>query len=149
IRPGRLRRPTPARTPELLWIAVHLAVDGPGSDAEEPRGQRLVAAGVAERLADQEPLDLLERHAQGHRERPAERRPGGLRAAPGSRRLASRGADRSRKIAERELRLAAEHHRSLDGVLELAHVAGPGVGREGRKGLGGDARERLLVAPRE
>ena len=42
---------------------AELAVDGPRRDAEELRGDRLVALRVAQRLADDAALDLVERRA--------------------------------------------------------------------------------------
>ena len=46
-------------------LRLQAPVDRPGSDAEELRGQALVASGLAQRLVDQDALDLIQLHAQG------------------------------------------------------------------------------------
>src|SRR5690348_7959868 len=94
-------------------VALELPVDGPGGDAQEPRGHALVAAGVAERLLEHPPLDLLQRRPDGDDHvacRSARTLADGLRQVPDVQHVA-----------------AGEHHRALDGVLQLAHVARPGV----------------------
>src|SRR5690242_4896341 len=62
----------------LVARFAQLAVDGARRDAEKLRGQRFVAVGVAEGLADETALDLVERRADGEAER-AGRWRGGLR----------------------------------------------------------------------
>ncbi len=78
-----------------------------------PRGEVLVALGVPQRLVDHAALDLVHRRADGdHDLRGRAHRP---------------LAHRLGQVVHLDDVAAAEHHRALDGVLQLAHVAGPGV----------------------
>src|SRR5690606_15781281 len=96
--------------------AIDLAVDGPGGDAEDARGERLVAPRVPEGLLDHLPLDLLHRHADGDDDRTAGRESGPF----------GHGfAHRLRQVLELDAAAAGEDDRALDGVFEFAHVAGP------------------------
>src|SRR5262249_55077012 len=99
-------------------LALELAVNGPGRDAEELRRQPLVALGVAQGLVDGLALDLLERGADRERK---DARPGVERGLL---------AHLARQVVLADRGLAREHDGPLDRVLELAHVARPGVDRE-------------------
>ena len=50
------------------------------------------------------------------------------------------------QIGEPELGTLRERYRALDRVLELAHVAGPGVAVQGRAGLGGESLASAFAA---
>ena len=58
-------------------------------------------------------------------------------------------ADPLGKIVHDDLVEARERDRALDAILQLAHVAGPGVGDELRGGRGGDAATALRRSLRE
>src|SRR5690606_34091195 len=93
-------------------------------------GEALVAVAHAQRLLDHAALDDLERGADLEAD-----------AAGAALALAESGGE----VALAHAGVAAEDHRALDGVLELADVAGPAPGLQGLHGLGREAVERLAV----
>src|SRR5579872_2781199 len=99
--------------PASLRHAVDLAVDRARRDPEELRGDGLVPPRVAQRLANDAQLDLVEGGADLERERRGRGRLG--------------LGDVVREIALAEGVVAREHHGALDDVLELAYVAWPRV----------------------
>ena len=92
------------REAELLDPVAHLVA----VDAEQLRRLGLVAAGALERLHEQLPLDLLEVDAFGRQPE-----------------LGRRHAARQREVLRLELAAVDQQHRALDGVAQLADVAGP------------------------
>src|ERR687884_623889 len=86
------------------------AVERAAAQAQRLRGLADVALEARERLLDEEPLDLLERHLL------EPRRPRG----------AARGAAQ-REVGRAHLVAVREEHRALDRVVELADVARPEV----------------------
>ena len=83
------------------------------------RGERLVAADGLEHAQDVAPLHLLERH-QLRRDR----------RSPTSTCEPPVGADLLGQVVDGDLVEARRARRALDAVLQLAHVAGPGVGEQ-------------------
>src|SRR6185295_487695 len=133
--------------PALVRLpGFELAEDGGRVDAEDARGQRLVALGHAQRLLEDARLHLGERRPQLDLE---EALPGcgGL----GARRLvAADDHHRSVDDAVRQLRRldacpAGEHHRALHHVHELPHIAGPRIGLEAVERLLREAVEAPVV----
>src|SRR5690606_10310394 len=102
-------------------------------DPEELRGEGLVSVRVLQRFSDRPVLDFGERGSDRECEGSAARR-GGIR-------------DGIRQIAEPERVRSAQHGRAFDHVLELAHVAGPGVVGELLQHLGTDPESRAPVLP--
>ena len=105
------------------FLGGELAVEGRDVDAEQRGGLLLVAVGDGERLADRGLLDLLERRA--------DRQDHDVAAAPLL-------ADRRRQVLLAQQRLARHDDQLLDDVLQLAHVARPGVGRHRLEAVLGD-----------
>src|SRR5881396_1263418 len=112
-------------------VPAELAVQGGGIDAEHLGGAGLVAALALQHPGDVGTLDHVE---GGVGVRPL--RDEGLDAA--LRQLVGQGREVDR-------RCLAEHHRPLEGVLELADVAGPVVGEQRALRVFRE-RLRLLVA---
>src|SRR5205814_1203836 len=108
-----------------------LAVEALAVDPEQPRGLVLVAAALAQRGGEQPALGLLERRHVAQIQ-------GG---SVGGREPAHGGG----QVVERDRLGRRERERALDRVLELAHVAGPGVGAQALHHLGGEALRRHLV----
>src|SRR5262245_51098791 len=81
-------------------------------EAQERGGLGLVPAGAFERLNHQRPLELLEVETGG--------RQLDLAAKPDATDGAARG-----EVLDREHRVLRQQHRALDGVPQLADVAGP------------------------
>src|SRR5690606_4780499 len=104
-----------------------LVVESAAGDAEGAGGGRDVALVVSQRAPHVALLDLLQR------ELGVERRLG----------LALGEAE----VGRRDELAARQHGRPLDGVLELADVAGPAVALEGVEGLGREPAE-VRAAPR-
>src|SRR3989442_889784 len=111
-------------------VAPHLVVDAGAVDAEPLGGLALVAAREPQGLRDGELLDLLERQVRRD-ERPL---------------VVARAVDLRWQILGPELLTLAEHDGALDGVLELTHVAGPGIADQHLLRLVGDARHRGVLA---
>src|SRR5712691_11812068 len=95
-------------------VPAQLAIQGGGIDTEHLGGAGLVAALALQHPGDVGTLDHVER---GVLVRPLRDE----RLGAALRQLVGHG----REVDRRAL---AEHHRPLEGVLELAHVAGPVVG---------------------
>src|SRR6185295_4428673 len=96
---------------------------------EALRGFAHVAVVTLERAPDQLTLDLVQRQ---------------LLEGLGAARLAQTEPD----VGAADTRTGCQEHRALDGVLQLAHVAGPGMLQQRLHGLGLEALERLAVAAR-
>src|SRR5437667_12898208 len=111
-------------------VAPHLVVDAGAVDAETLGGLALVAAGQPQGLRDGQLLDLLARHVRRD-ERP-------LVVAP--------AVELRRKVLCLELLALAEHDGALDGIPELAPVAGPGIADQQLLRLVGDDRHRGVLA---
>ena len=127
LRPLSHRCTPPGSCPLFLQPPV----DGAGGDAQQLGAQALVAAGVGQRGVDDPALDLFQRRARRRRSATCRRRA----ALPP---LRTSGGRSSSSMAAP----ARQHHRALDGVLQLAHVARPVVA--GQR-LGGGAREARQV----
>src|SRR2546426_9787804 len=96
-------------------VALHLVEQSPEAHAEELRGLPAVAAPGLERLCDRHPLTTL----RGLPERSALRSLLLVGAGSGERSLL--------EIVRLQRFLIAQHRRPLDGVLQLTHVAPPGL----------------------
>src|SRR5262245_33324764 len=107
--------------------------------AQELRRTVLVPVRLLERLEDQVGLEVLDHVAEG------EARGRQLR---GRRGRCARAAQRGGQVVDRDRALAAEHDEALDRVLELAHVAGPGVREQALLGLLGELGRPPALAAR-
>src|SRR2546426_11686505 len=96
-------------------VALHLVEQSPEAHAEELRGLPAVAARGLERLRDRHPLTTL----RGLPEGPAPRSLLLVGAGSGERSLL--------EIVRLQRFLIGQHRRPLDGVLQLTHVAAPGL----------------------
>src|SRR6266571_3321617 len=112
-------------------VPLHLVLDRAGTYVEDLRGSRRRTSDGLERPQDGLLLDLLERRTGD-----------GRAAGPARRRFGSRQHGEEREPQEWRTR---QHHRPLDGVLQLAYVAGPVVGHERHKRLVVDALDLLAV----
>src|SRR5512138_3863341 len=100
------------------------AVEGAPAEAQRLRGLTHVPAVALERLADEYALHLLQRQVLEPCGRPAPTQP---------------------QVGGADQRTVGHEHRALQGVVQLAHVAGPSVALEGLQRLGLEAGERLAV----
>src|SRR5690606_37864234 len=118
-------------------VAPHAVLERPPGEAERLCRLRHVPAAPLEGPRDHAPAELLELDALV--EQVAERL---VRLAPGRRAL---GADVGGEVLGQDPVAAPEHHGALDHVLELAHVARPGVAPQQLERVGVEPLERLAV----
>src|SRR6266481_1326019 len=140
---ARARALTNCQRAVSFFFAIELSIDRPRRDAEELRGEVLVALGLAQRLPDHAQLDLLHRGPQRDRERASFQWRG-----EAGRSGRARAPQRFGEIVEVDLRSPREDHGALDGVLQLAHVARPGIPFEGGERRAGETADRLPVLRR-
>src|SRR5688572_5657981 len=132
--PSSLRRGGGALRCALILdvVLLHLAVERRPVQAQDLRGFLLVPVGALQGLQDRHFLDLRQRAMRRDREL-LSRRSAFL-------------ADSLRKIGGDDLTRLADEHRPLDGIFQLAHVAGPAVTDEQVVGRRRDRFDVLLVA---
>src|SRR6185503_13700048 len=106
-------------------VLLEAPVEARAREAEVARRAQEVAAVALERALDQHALGLVERH-------PVDRRRG-------------RALDHQTEVLRAHALAAREQHAALDGVVELAHVAGPGVRVQRGLGRGLETVELLAV----
>src|SRR5262245_39018482 len=162
---GRRRRARAARRSSILapsWIDAELGellAQRVAVDAEQRGGAQLVAARARHDRLEQRTLHALEQAAEqlgrlGARERRLDLAgdEGLERGALGLARPGRRGREEGEVLGAEHV-AGREHERALDGVLELAHVAGPVVRDEPDERLGGRDHappgQRLRIAPEE
>src|SRR5436305_15022954 len=134
----------------FAFVLAEFAVEGLASDAERACGARLVAAGVVERGLNRPALDLV--YGGGHFDFERQAALFGCRAfalAARARSLFSDGAAYLfGQVVEFYLSARRDDDGALDGVLKLAHVAGPVVfvkRIQGRARDAGDEAPSLLL----
>src|SRR5262249_743554 len=93
-------------------VLLHLAVERRSVQAKYLRGLLLIPVRALQRLEDRHLFALSQRAVRRNDE------------IHGARRLL---ANRFRKIGDGDLGALRHEHGALDGILELAHVAGPAV----------------------
>src|SRR5438445_1373864 len=120
VQPGPLLGATP-KIARANLPAGELGLEGVAVDAERARGLAHVAVDAVEHAQDHLALEpvggLVERH------RLAERVAGGPHR------------ELHRQVVHADRSALDQHRRALDDVLQLAHVAGPAVGAQGRQRL--------------
>src|SRR5437867_10585776 len=112
-------------------VVLELAVERLAAEPEHPPGERLAPADRLHHAQDVAALDLLERRELGRI------------VARDEHVRALEAADLLREIVEADRLVPREGDRPLDAVLELAHVAGPDVGKEALRGLGREPGDAL------
>src|SRR5258706_3633207 len=124
--PGAPTRNARARTRRSKTMSLQAAIERAARQPQRLRGFSRVAARAAERFADQHPLDVLETHRVE-------------RAAPV-------GGPGECQVAHPDFGALGKQHGALDGVIELAHVAGPRVAQQRLHRLGGECEADLAIA---
>ena len=101
-----------------IWYFFDLLVEGAAADAEPQRGRRLVPVALLENLPEQPGFVFRDGFARG-------------------RGLFSSGAEhQGRQVDGFHRAPLGQHDGMFDGVLQLAHVARPVVGKKGAHGFG-------------
>src|SRR5207245_5964293 len=103
----------------ILVVLVQPILNLARRDAQDAGGARGGTAGVLERAQNRVALDVCQRCARDQR---------AVRAA-----LALVGDAERTQIGGLDAAISAYHHRALDRMFELAHVAGPAVAIEPRQ----------------
>jgi hypothetical protein len=108
-------------------VAAHLGVERAPVDSQTPGGELLVAVGLMEGLDDALSLEIAQRS----------RHVGGPGALP----------QRGRQVLPLDHLAPAEHDQALDDVLDLSHVAGPGIVHQGIDDVRSEPLHATLHAP--
>src|SRR5205823_13475755 len=124
---NRTRRSCLRRLPRRSEVMpLEATVQRAAGEPERLRRFTHVAARAREGLLDEHSLDLLQTHLLQHRRAVARRAQG--------------------EVARPDDVTLGQEHRSLHRVVELAHVAGPGMHPEGLHRVRREARDPLAVA---
>jgi len=118
-------RPLPLEALRIDAVLVHLVVEVLVVDSRRSRGLADVASGVAQAAGEIVVLELLDEPALG-----------GAETLQGSVAVAS--AEGGRQVGRLDEGTGREEDGALDGVLQLAHVAGVVVGEQQLLGRGGE-----------